>query len=87
MPHGGVFVLPIPNAVLHLGGYVAALLAGTAVTALALRLVKRSAVATAWRERWYLRPDLNRRPRHYECLAAASKHLQIRSIFRCGSAL
>jgi PTS system fructose-specific IIC component len=40
-----VFVLPIPNAVSQLGGYVVALLAGTAVTALALRLAKRPAVA------------------------------------------
>ena len=47
VPHGGVFVLPIPNAVSHLGGYVVALLAGTAVTALALRLVKRPAVVAA----------------------------------------
>jgi PTS system fructose-specific IIC component len=45
VPHGGVFVLPIPNAVTHLLGYVLALLAGTVVTALALRLVKRPATA------------------------------------------
>ena len=44
VPHGGVFVLPIPNAVSHLAGYVVALLAGTVVTAAALRVVKRSAV-------------------------------------------
>jgi PTS system fructose-specific IIC component len=44
VPHGGVFVLPIPNAVSHLAGYVVALLAGTAVTAAALRLVKRPAL-------------------------------------------
>ncbi|MFC7475556.1 PTS fructose transporter subunit IIC [Dankookia sp. GCM10030260] len=43
VPHGGVFVLPIPNAVSHLAGYVVALLAGTAVTAAALRVVKRPA--------------------------------------------
>ncbi|MBL6081438.1 PTS fructose transporter subunit EIIBC [Belnapia sp. T18] len=47
VPHGGVFVLPIPNAVSHLGGYVVALLAGTAVTALALRLIKRPAIVAA----------------------------------------
>ncbi len=47
VPHGGVFVLPIPNAVSQLGGYVVALLAGTVVTALALRLLKRPAVALA----------------------------------------
>ncbi|XLM19764.1 fructose-specific PTS transporter subunit EIIC, partial [Chromobacterium piscinae] len=34
VPHGGVFVLPIPNAVEHLASYLAALAAGTAVTAL-----------------------------------------------------
>jgi PTS system fructose-specific IIC component len=45
VPHGGVFVLPIPNAVTQLGGYVVALLAGTVVTAIALRLLKRPAVA------------------------------------------
>lgn len=45
VPHGGVFVLPIPNAVTHLGGYVLALLAGTVLTALALRLVKKPATA------------------------------------------
>ncbi|NOG71590.1 PTS fructose transporter subunit IIC [Roseicella sp. DB1501] len=47
VPHGGVFVLPIPNAVSHLGGYVVALLAGTVVTALAVRLFKRPAAAPA----------------------------------------
>lgn len=41
VPHGGIFVLPIPNAVTHLGGYVAALVAGTLVTALVLRLLMR----------------------------------------------
>ncbi|OYW11022.1 MAG: PTS fructose transporter subunit EIIBC [Acidiphilium sp. 37-67-22] len=40
VPHGGVFVLPIPNAVTHLGLYVVAILAGSAVTALMLGLVK-----------------------------------------------
>jgi PTS system fructose-specific IIC component len=41
VPHGGVFVLMIPNAVTHLGFYVLAILAGTLVTAAALFLVKR----------------------------------------------
>jgi len=40
VPHGGVFVLPIPNVVTHLGGYVLAIIAGTLVTAFALRLFK-----------------------------------------------
>ncbi|GAB3458002.1 fructose-specific PTS transporter subunit EIIC [Insolitispirillum peregrinum] len=41
VPHGGVFVLPIPNAVTHLGGYVAALVVGTIVSAVLLRVLKK----------------------------------------------
>lgn len=41
VPHGGAFVLPIPNAVTHLGGYVVALVAGTLVTAGLLAILKR----------------------------------------------
>ena len=40
-PHGGVFVLAIPNAVTNLGWYALAIVAGTIVTALALLIVKR----------------------------------------------
>jgi PTS system fructose-specific IIC component len=40
-PHGGVFVLAIPNAVTNLGWYAVAIVAGTIVTALALLVVKR----------------------------------------------
>jgi PTS system fructose-specific IIC component len=40
-PHGGIFVLAIPNAVSHLGWYVVAILAGTAVSTVALLIVKR----------------------------------------------
>ncbi len=40
-PHGGVFVLAIPNAVSHLGGYAIAIIAGTLVTTAALLIVKR----------------------------------------------
>ncbi len=40
VPHGGVFVLPIPNAVTDLSGYLIALVAGTVVSAALLRLVK-----------------------------------------------
>jgi PTS system fructose-specific IIC component len=40
-PHGGVFVLPIPNAVGNLGGYVFAIAAGTVVTAILVGLLKR----------------------------------------------
>ncbi|HEL4257414.1 TPA: PTS fructose transporter subunit EIIBC [Stenotrophomonas maltophilia] len=47
VPHGGVFVLPIPNAVTHLGVYLLALLAGVTVTALALRLLKKPVTAAA----------------------------------------
>lgn len=41
VPHGGVFVLPIPHAVQNLGMYVVAILAGTVVTAAALYIAKR----------------------------------------------
>lgn len=47
VPHGGVFVLPIPNAVTHLGGYVVALLVGTVLTAVALRVLKKPAPVAA----------------------------------------
>ncbi len=45
VPHGGIFVLPIPNAVSHLLGYIVALVAGTVVTALMLRVLKKPAIA------------------------------------------
>ena len=41
VPHGGIFVLPIPGAVTHLGGYGLALVAGTVVSALLVGLLKR----------------------------------------------
>jgi PTS system fructose-specific IIC component len=41
VPHGGVFVLPIPNAVTHLGGYVLALVVGTILTTVVLRFTLR----------------------------------------------
>ncbi|AVS86127.1 PTS fructose transporter subunit EIIBC, partial [Paracidovorax avenae] len=44
-PHGGVFVLAIPNAVNHVVLYAAAILAGTVVTALALGLFKKRLAA------------------------------------------
>ncbi|AWK89814.1 fructose-specific PTS transporter subunit EIIC [Azospirillum thermophilum] len=47
VPHGGIFVLPIPNAVTHLGGYVVALIVGTVVTALALRILKKPVAQAA----------------------------------------
>ncbi|MCB8746405.1 PTS fructose-like transporter subunit IIB [Rhodoferax sp. U2-2l] len=48
VPHGGVFVLPIPNAVTHLGAYLLAIVAGTVVSALALGALKKPlASATA----------------------------------------
>jgi len=40
-PHGGIFVLPIPNAVGQLGLYVVAIAAGIAVTALMLSILKK----------------------------------------------
>jgi PTS system fructose-specific IIC component len=41
VPHGGVFVLPIPNAVGNLGGYLIAILVGTVISAIALGVLKR----------------------------------------------
>lgn len=40
-PHGGVFVLAIPNAVTNLGWYAVAIVAGTLVTTVALLVLKR----------------------------------------------
>jgi PTS system fructose-specific IIC component len=40
-PHGGVFVLAIPNAVTHLGWYAVAIIAGTLVSTAVLLVVKR----------------------------------------------
>ncbi len=40
VPHGGIFVLPIPNAVTNLPMYIVAILVGTAVTTVALYLLK-----------------------------------------------
>lgn len=45
VPHGGIFVLPIPNAVSHLAGYVVALVAGTLVTTALLRVLKKPIAA------------------------------------------
>lgn len=41
VPHGGIFVLAIPHAVTGLLNYVLAIAAGTLVTAVALRLLRR----------------------------------------------
>ncbi|WCT79285.1 PTS fructose transporter subunit IIC [Novosphingobium humi] len=42
VPHGGIFVLPIPGAVTHLAAYALAIVAGTVVTALLVGLLKRA---------------------------------------------
>ncbi|MCB1766846.1 MAG: PTS transporter subunit EIIC, partial [Candidatus Competibacteraceae bacterium] len=47
VPHGGVFVLPIPNAVTNLGPYLLAIVIGTVVTAGALFFLKRPVNAPA----------------------------------------
>jgi PTS system fructose-specific IIC component len=47
VPHGGIFVLPIPDAVTHLGFYVIALLAGTAITCAMLGVLKKNFVEEA----------------------------------------
>jgi len=41
VPHGGVFVLPIPNAVDNLLPYIAAIAIGTVVTAAMLFVLKK----------------------------------------------
>jgi PTS system fructose-specific IIC component len=41
VPHGGIFVLFIPNAVVNLGGYLVAIVAGTLVTTGMLFVLKR----------------------------------------------
>jgi hypothetical protein len=41
VPHGGIFVLPIPGAVTHPAGYALALAAGTVVSAVLVGLLKR----------------------------------------------
>ncbi|HRD49586.1 MAG: PTS fructose-like transporter subunit IIB [Candidatus Competibacter sp.] len=45
VPHGGVFVLPIPNAVTNLGAYLAAIVIGTLMTTAALFFLKRPIAA------------------------------------------
>ena len=47
VPHGGVFVLPIPNAVTNLMPYLAAIVVGTLVTTTALFFLKRPIEAKA----------------------------------------
>jgi len=41
VPHGGFFVLFIPNAVVNLGGYLIAIVAGTLVTTIMLFILKK----------------------------------------------
>ena len=45
-PHGGIWVMLIPNVINHLGMYLLAILAGTVVTALALGILKKNVTAT-----------------------------------------
>jgi PTS system fructose-specific IIC component len=47
VPHGGIFVLPIPGAVTHLAAYALAIVAGTVVTAVLVGTLKRRPVASA----------------------------------------
>lgn len=46
-PHGGIFVLPIPNAVTNLPMYIVAILAGMVVTAGMLYILKQPVTAAA----------------------------------------
>lgn len=43
-PHGGIFLLFIPNAVTNLGGYVVSIIAGTIVTGLIITLLKKDII-------------------------------------------
>lgn len=45
-PHGGVFVIFIPNVITHVLGYLFAILAGAVLTALVLRFIKADAPQT-----------------------------------------
>jgi hypothetical protein len=47
VPHGGIFVLPIPGAVTHVVAYGAAILCGTLVSAILVWMLKRRAVQPA----------------------------------------
>ena len=47
VPHGGIFVLPIPNAVVNLPGFFIAMVIGTAVSVAALAVLKRRIEAPA----------------------------------------
>ena len=47
VPHGGIFVLPMPNAVTGLLGYTVAIVVGTVVTAFALFLLKKPLESSA----------------------------------------
>lgn len=46
VPHGGIFVLPIPNAVTNLAMYVVAIIIGTLVTAGMLYILKKPMTST-----------------------------------------
>jgi PTS system fructose-specific IIC component len=43
-PHGGIFVLGIPNAVTNVGLYAVAIVAGTLVTTVLVIVMKRPAM-------------------------------------------
>lgn len=47
VPHGGIFVLPIPNAVTNLGMYIVAIIVGTIVTAGMLYVLKKPITETS----------------------------------------
>ncbi|WP_423206458.1 PTS fructose transporter subunit EIIBC [Paracoccus yeei] len=47
VPHGGIFVLPIPNAVVNLPGFFIAMVIGTAVSVAALAVLKHRIEAPA----------------------------------------
>jgi len=46
-PHGGIFVMFIPNVITNILGYLAAIAAGTLLTAFILRFIKKDITETA----------------------------------------
>ena len=47
VPHGGIFVLPIPGAVSNLLGYIIAIAGGMVVSAISVIILKKKKTALA----------------------------------------
>ncbi|MBZ9632753.1 hypothetical protein [Clostridium sp. FP1] len=44
IPHGGIFILLIPNAVTNVGAYILSIVVGTVITALMILLLKKDII-------------------------------------------